>query len=70
MEGVFCGNIINTVQNGEVIISILNITEEPQNVNKYNLNKIRYGHEFEYDAQPIKNNNNQNNRKKKNKAIN
>jgi len=69
MEGVFCGNIINTVQNGEVIISILNITEEPQNVNKYNLNKIRYDHEFEYDAQPIKNNNNKNNRIKKIKQL-
>ncbi|KAL4154027.1 hypothetical protein QTP88_001860 [Uroleucon formosanum] len=58
MEGVFCGNIINTVQNGKVIISILNITEMPQNVRLNNLNKIRYDHEFEYNTQPIINNDN------------
>ncbi|KAL4103382.1 hypothetical protein QTP88_018759 [Uroleucon formosanum] len=58
MEGVFCGNIINTVQNGKVIISILNITEMPQNVSLNNLNKIRYDHEFEYNTQPIINNDN------------
>ncbi|KAL4118953.1 hypothetical protein QTP88_011831 [Uroleucon formosanum] len=58
MEGVICGNIINTVQNGKVIISILNITEMPQNVSLNNLNKIRYDHEFEYNTQPIINNDN------------
>jgi len=56
-EGVFCENIVNTVQNGKVLISILNITEEPQHVTLNDINKIRYDHEFEYNKQSFKNDN-------------
>jgi len=62
MERVFCRNLINTVQNGEVIISIINITEKPQNAMLNNLNKIRYDHEFEYNAQSIIKNDNKHER--------
>jgi len=51
IEGVFCGNIVNTVHDGKIIISMLNITEEIKNVTLSDLNKIRYDYEFECDAQ-------------------
>ncbi|KAF0684818.1 Reverse transcriptase domain-containing protein, partial [Aphis craccivora] len=48
-EAVFCGSIVNTVQNSEVVISMLNITEEPQNIWEDELNKIQYDREFDYN---------------------
>lgn len=47
MDNVYCGNVLNKVEYGKIIVSILKISEVPQAVVSKNLNKIKYNSECE-----------------------
>lgn len=47
MKNVYCVSIIGRVQNGKVVISVLNITEPKKTVDKFNLNKLLYDDDIE-----------------------
>lgn len=46
MEDVYCSNIIGRVQNGKMVVSVLNIAES-ETIDKFNLNKQMYGDDIE-----------------------
>jgi hypothetical protein len=69
IQNVYCANIINTVKNGNIIISILNISESPQNIFEDELNKILYEDDVEYKLHEIKMVNDNNDRVNKIKNV-
>lgn len=69
IQDVYCANIINTVRNGNTVISILNISELPQNIYEDQLNKILYDNDIEYKLHEIKIVNDNNDRVNKIKSL-
>ena len=69
IQDVYCANIINTVKNGNTVISILNISESPQNIFEDELNKILYEDNVEYKLHEIKMINDNNDRVNKIKNL-
>jgi hypothetical protein len=45
---VYCGNTLGVVRDGELIVTMLNISEISKEVNKDTLNKLKYEEELEY----------------------
>lgn len=46
-ENVYCGNIVNTVKNDKITVSVLNISEQIQEIRHSYLRNIRYEEEYE-----------------------
>lgn len=52
---VYCGNIIDTVRNGQITVSMLNIGENKKYIRESDLNKILYDDEIEYKINVLTN---------------
>ena len=66
---VYCANIYNTVRDGKVVISVLNISEAAQSINVGQINRISYEHDIDTDINEIKNVNNSSERVNKIKDL-
>jgi hypothetical protein len=49
IKDVYCSNVIGTVKNGKIVVSILNISEDKQIIKLNDLNKIEYDESSEYN---------------------